>query len=354
MWLTIFVSLRWSPTSRDRGDPSPIAAPNAAPKPFLTSVWYLAEYCIVKYVDRETTVTLSATSKLLRECVERLGPKLGSFRLLKYDANSPNVLACRDGDALVKIYIQHYDPESCLSEFLFILKKIRYPKARQAYTGIHPSVRLLKRLVGILKWWVTGSWRLALHLDWKKRSAPKTLAARDIFPGCVYDGSIRSIYTVKGEETWEKPIWIYSGFTWGDLTATTSKLTTSIWIPIWVSHDIFRKVIAFATHLDLCLPMPSRKSPVIMMLGRSWRRTCETALLYSSVQCVNIWGMRIPPPIVLCIAVEIHPNEYIAELYTRRCCSSYRVHASHGASLPPTTMSVSASLVPIVYLLTIS
>ena len=88
---------------------------------------------IVKYVDWETTLTLSATSKLLRECVERLGPKLGNFQLLKYDAHSKKFLARRDGDALVEIKIQRFNAGSNgsdLSEFLFIAK-IRYPGVRQ-------------------------------------------------------------------------------------------------------------------------------------------------------------------------------------------------------------------------------
>jgi hypothetical protein len=85
---------------------------------------------IVKYVDWETTITLSATSKLLRECVERLGPKLGNFQLLKYDAHSRDFLACRDGDTFVKIKIEDFDDEFDLSESLFIVK-IRYPGVRQ-------------------------------------------------------------------------------------------------------------------------------------------------------------------------------------------------------------------------------
>ena len=83
---------------------------------------------IVKYVDWETTITLSATSKLLRECVERLGTKLGNFQLLKYNAHTNSFLACRDGDDLVKINIlpcYHRDVTD-----LFIVK-IRYPGVRQ-------------------------------------------------------------------------------------------------------------------------------------------------------------------------------------------------------------------------------
>jgi len=88
---------------------------------------------IVKYVDWETTVTLSATSKLLRECVERLGPKLGNFQLLKYDAHSKIFLACRDGDALVKITILLFNELYVRSDFsgLLFTVKIRYPGVRQ-------------------------------------------------------------------------------------------------------------------------------------------------------------------------------------------------------------------------------
>ena len=68
---------------------------------------------IVKYVDWETTVTLSATSKSLRECVERLRPRLGNFQLLKYD--------------LVKINIQ--SPSKV--EFDLFVVKMCYPKVRQ-------------------------------------------------------------------------------------------------------------------------------------------------------------------------------------------------------------------------------
>jgi hypothetical protein len=86
---------------------------------------------IVKYVDWKTTVTLSATSKLLRECVERLGPKLGNFQLLKYDADSESFLACQDGDKFVKIKIQrYYTLRSNPRSYLFNLK-IRYPGVRQ-------------------------------------------------------------------------------------------------------------------------------------------------------------------------------------------------------------------------------
>lgn len=83
---------------------------------------------IVKYVDWETTIILSATSKLLRECVERLGPKLGNFQLLKYDAHSRVFLACRDGDDLVKINIQ---PRSNYYRSYLFSVKIRYPGVRQ-------------------------------------------------------------------------------------------------------------------------------------------------------------------------------------------------------------------------------
>ena len=99
-----------------------LASPSSLPYDILLN--------IVKYVDWETTLTLSASSKLLRECVERLGPKLGNFQLLKYDAHSKNFLACRDGDDLVKIEIQHFDAKSDLSEFLFVMR-IRYPGVRQ-------------------------------------------------------------------------------------------------------------------------------------------------------------------------------------------------------------------------------
>ena len=91
---------------------------------------------IVKYVDWETTITLSATSKLLRECIERLGPKLGNFRLLKYDADLKNFLACRDGDDLVRVEINCGDGNSLLPSRsnarsdLFNVK-IRYPGVRQ-------------------------------------------------------------------------------------------------------------------------------------------------------------------------------------------------------------------------------
>jgi hypothetical protein len=84
---------------------------------------------IIKYVDWETADTLCATSKLLRECVERLGPKLGNFQLLKYDANSEMFLACRNGDNLVKIgiYLGYNDPRPA---YPFDVK-IRYPGVRQ-------------------------------------------------------------------------------------------------------------------------------------------------------------------------------------------------------------------------------
>ena len=81
---------------------------------------------IVEYVDWKTTITLSASSKLLRECVERLGPRLGNFQLLKYVADSKTFLACRDGDALVNVDIQPSHNRSNL----FIVK-IRYPGVRQ-------------------------------------------------------------------------------------------------------------------------------------------------------------------------------------------------------------------------------
>jgi hypothetical protein len=106
---------------------------------------------IVKYVDWKTTVTLSATSKLLRECVERLGPKLGDFQLLKYDARSEHFLACRDGDKLVKIIIQHNDPnyfnvrsnrdsDPTGIPYLFNVK-IRYPGVRQ--NAFIPPLRVI-------------------------------------------------------------------------------------------------------------------------------------------------------------------------------------------------------------------
>ena len=92
---------------------------------------------IVKYVNWETTITLSATSKLLRECVERLGPKLGKFQLLEYDAHSRNFLVSLDGDDCVtKIRIRHLD----VGPDLFIVK-IRYPGVRQQ--GFIPSLSVL-------------------------------------------------------------------------------------------------------------------------------------------------------------------------------------------------------------------
>ena len=81
---------------------------------------------IVKYADWETTITLSATSKLLIECVERLGPKVGNFQLLKYDAHSNTFLASRDGDDHVKIKIQLCNDISNIS-----IVKIRYPAVQQ-------------------------------------------------------------------------------------------------------------------------------------------------------------------------------------------------------------------------------
>ena len=91
---------------------------------------------IVEYADWKTTISLSATSKLLRECVERLGPKLGNFRLLKYDVDLKNFLACRDGDDLVKVEINrlpenhHYRAKVRSESDLFNIK-IRYPGVRQ-------------------------------------------------------------------------------------------------------------------------------------------------------------------------------------------------------------------------------
>ena len=100
---------------------------------------------IVKYADSETAVKLSATSKLLKECVERLGPKLGKFQLLKYDTHLKNFLACWDGDVPVKLKIQNSDAGfegSDLPEFLFIVK-IRYPGVRQQAFIPSLSVKVL-------------------------------------------------------------------------------------------------------------------------------------------------------------------------------------------------------------------
>jgi hypothetical protein len=86
---------------------------------------------IVKYVDWETTITLSAASKLLRECVGKLGPKLGNFQLLKYDADLKNFLACRDGDDLVKINFKFNWEHHSNGEYDLFNVKIRYPGVRQ-------------------------------------------------------------------------------------------------------------------------------------------------------------------------------------------------------------------------------
>ena len=91
----------------------------------LSPIPYDILLTIVKYVDLETTITLSATSKLLRECVERLGPRIGNFRLLKYNADSKDFVACQDGDDLVKIRILHSHLGS------HYLLNIRYPGVRQ-------------------------------------------------------------------------------------------------------------------------------------------------------------------------------------------------------------------------------
>ena len=87
---------------------------------------------IVKYVDRETRFALSATSKLLRECIERVGPKLGNFQLLKYDADSKNFIAWRDGDDLVQIKICRHTNGRIRS-----LQR-ENTLSRGATTGIHP------------------------------------------------------------------------------------------------------------------------------------------------------------------------------------------------------------------------
>ena len=117
--ITYFTQSRTSLTNHRTQTPT---SPSSLPYDILLN--------IVKYVDWETIITLSATSKLLRECVERLGPRLGNFQLLKYDAHSRDFLACRDGDDLVKIKIQHFNDGYDLSESLFIVK-IRYPGVRQ-------------------------------------------------------------------------------------------------------------------------------------------------------------------------------------------------------------------------------
>ena len=88
---------------------------------------------IVKYVDWKTTVTLSATSKLLKECVEGFGPKLGNLHLQKYDAASEFFFAYEDGDNLVKMKIHrrdfYYNPSSDTRHYAFKFN-IRYPGVR--------------------------------------------------------------------------------------------------------------------------------------------------------------------------------------------------------------------------------
>ena len=120
--LVMIIYLTQSRTSLANHRTQTLTSPSSLPYDILLN--------IVKYVDWETTITLSATSKLLRECVERLGPKLGVFQLLKYDADSRTFLAYRDGDTLVTIKIQHFDNGYDLSESLFTVK-ICYPGVRQ-------------------------------------------------------------------------------------------------------------------------------------------------------------------------------------------------------------------------------
>ena len=120
--LVMITYIAQSRTTLANHRPEALTIPSSLPYDILLN--------IVKYVDQETTITLSATSKLLRHCVERLGPKLGNIQLLKYDAHSGKFLACRDGDTLVKIKIRLHSIFRRAESFTLYIVKIRYPGVR--------------------------------------------------------------------------------------------------------------------------------------------------------------------------------------------------------------------------------
>jgi len=93
---------------------------------------------IVEYVDWETAIVLSATSKVLRDCVERASPKCGPLHLLEYVG--PNTFIGRVIDGrLAEIKFQEQDDESnSPSSFLTV---IRYPGVQQR--DFIPTIELI-------------------------------------------------------------------------------------------------------------------------------------------------------------------------------------------------------------------
>jgi len=84
---------------------------------------------IVEYVDWETAVVLSATSKVLRDCVEKARPKCGELNLLEYVG--PGTFIGRVGDGrLVEVKLEQHDygQNNTSSSFLTVM---RYPGVRQ-------------------------------------------------------------------------------------------------------------------------------------------------------------------------------------------------------------------------------